>query len=149
MTKKIIIFTTLFLAVLVVSALIFDWGRKDVLAPTSDQNATTTSDMPAVFYPLDGQTVTSPIQISGKVPGNWFFEGSFPIQLLDSNGDVIATTIAKTSSDWATTSIIDFSATLEYPKATTTDRGIIVLKNDNPSGDPKLDKKEFIRVILK
>jgi len=105
--------------------------------------------MPVVYSPKNNQEVTSPIQISGKIPGTWFFEGSFPIQLLNSNGDVIATAIAKTSSDWATTSIIDFSATLEYPKATTTDRGLIMLKNDNPSGDPKLDKKYFIQVILK
>jgi Immunoglobulin-like domain of bacterial spore germination len=147
--KKFLIFIIILLAIIIVAALVFDWGRNDALIPMPDQNMAATSGAPIIFSPKNDETVTSPIQISGKVSGNWFFEGSFPIELLDSNGDVIASATASSPEDWATTSMIDFSATLIYPKATTTDRGLIILKNDNPSGDPARDKKEFIQVILK
>lgn len=147
--KKIIGIIIVFLAVIILAAFLFDWGRHDAQMPAPAQSATTTSEMPVISYPLDGDTVTSPIQVSGTVVGNWFFEGSFPVELIDSDGDVIATTTAATSGDWATTSMVDFSATLTYPKATTTERALIMLKNDNPSGDPENDKERFIQVILK
>ncbi len=147
--KKIIVFILVVLIVaLAACTFIFDWGKNDARIPMTDQN-TVASDTPDIFSPIDGETVTSPIRISGKVSGNWFFEGSFPVELFDSNGDVIATTTAQTPGDWATTSIIDFSATLVYPKATTTDRGLIMLKNDNPSGNRQLNQEKFIQVILK
>ncbi len=147
--KKFIIIIVVLLVFAIISAFIFDWGRNGAITPMPDQNMAATSDMPIIYFPHDGETVTSPIQISGKVSGNWFFEGSFPVQLLDSNGNVIASTTASSPEDWATTNKIDFYATLFYPKATITDRGLLILKNDNPSGDPARDKKYFIQVILK
>ena len=147
--KKIIIFIIILAVIIITCGFLFDWGNYDSALLISEQSATTVSDMPTIFSPLDNQTVTSPIHISGKVIGTWFFEGSFPIQLIDSNGNVIAVAIAQTSGDWATTSVIDFSATLIYPKATTTERALIMLKNDNPSGNPELDRKRFIPVTLK
>lgn len=147
--KKSITIIIIILALIVILALVFDFGRREAVAPNLNQTNATTSDEITVNFPTDNQAVTSPIQIKGKVVGNWFFEGSFPVELLNSNGEVIATATASTPEDWATTSVIDFSATLVYPKATSTDRGLIILKNDNPSGDPSRDKKDFIPVILK
>ena len=138
---------------LIVTALIFDWGRKEfVVAPDLNSEATSTASTSSpifVSYPIDNQVVTNPIYISGTVKGNWFFEGSFPVQLIDSNGAVITTALAHTDGDWMTTDYVNFSATLEYPKATTTERALILLKNDNPSGDPARDQEKFIPVTLK
>jgi len=147
--KKILALIVLALVVFAVLGFMFDWGSDHSMVPQSSDDATTTSDMPTVFSPADGQTVASPIHVNGKVSGNWFFEGSFPVELIDANGDVIATSTAQTSGDWATTSVIDFSATLYYAKATTTERALIMLKNDDPSGDPARDRESFIQVILK
>ena len=147
--KKIIFSILVLIILFIIGGFLFDWGNRDVNTVSNTHTATSTSDMLTVFSPTDGQTVTSPISVSGKVSGDWFFEGSFPVELIDSDGTVIATTTAQTPGDWATTSIINFSATLVYPKATTSDRALIMLKNDNPSGDPALDTERFIQVILK
>ena len=145
-------FTALFLLIvaIILLALVFDWGRGSVVAPTIPATAADATDTPIIVsYPLDNQTVTSPIHISGVVHGSWFFEGSFPVELVNSNGEVIGTTTASTDGDWATTTDVNFTATVSYPKATTTDRGFLVLKNDNPSGDQAHDEEKFIQLILK
>ena len=146
--KKTIIITTILLIVLLVVFLVFDWGRRGPMI--SENTATTTEQFPiSVNSPKENQTISSPVKISGKVKGNWFFEGSFPIQLVDSNGNVLGTSIATSTSDWMTTDFIPFTSELSFDKATSTTRAVLILKNDNPSGNPELDQNVFIPVILK
>lgn len=77
--------------------------------------------------------IKSPLTITGEARGTWFFEASFPIRLLDGNGNEIATTIAQAQSDWMTEEFVQFRATLEF-KNPETETGKIVLEKDNPSG---------------
>ena len=67
-----------------------------------------------VNQPKISQTVSSPLKISGKAKGSWFFEGSFPVILTDWDGKIIAETQAKTDKDWTTEELIPFQATLEF-----------------------------------
>ena len=151
--KKIFAIITLILLI-ALSAFVFDWGRKESKIPEIKINATSTevtsTNMPIVVsYPTDGQTVTSPIKITGKARGNWFFEASFPIQLVDSNGNIIATSIGTAQSDWMTTDFVNFTSTIEYNRASSTGNALLVLNKDNPSGNPEFDQSIFIPVVLK
>lgn len=158
--KKTIISFTVIIIVIIVAAFVFDWGRGNYQVPQSNFNSlsvehilhesTTTVEMPIVVDTVkDNQSVSSPINIKGKARGSWFFEASFPIQLVDDNGDILAATTARAESDWMTSDYVNFTATLNYEKSTTTLRGLIVLSKDNPSDNPDFDQSIFIPVILK
>lgn len=136
---------------LIFAALIFDWGRGTVHAPTAGEVTNTiiaTSSPVIILYPQDNQEVTNPIRIRGMARGPWFFEASFPIQLVDSAGNIISTGIAKAESDWMTENYVNFSAEIEYP-ATNTGSALLVLSKDNPSDNPDLDQHFFVPVKLK
>ena len=86
-----------------------------------------------LFMPSQNAKVSSPVAVLGEVPGNWSSEASFPIKLVDSNGNTIAQTTGKLLGDWMTTSLVPFSAQLTYSGAPT-GSGSLVLQKDNPSG---------------
>ena len=79
-----------------------------------------------------GDIVTSPLNITGKALGTWYFEASFPVKLTDNLGNIIVQGIAQAQSDWMTEDFVAFEATLEF----TTDEtdGILILSQDDPSG---------------
>ena len=78
------------------------------------------------------------ISVTGKARGTWFFEGSFPAELLDANGVVMKTAIAKADGEWMTENFVPFSVSIDYALGTTR-TGFVVLKKDNPSDDPAQD----------
>ncbi len=98
-------------------------------------------DLIVVTYPLPQATVTSPLVVRGKARGNWYFEASFPISLVATDGTVLVETYAQATGDWMTTDYVPFTATLSYTvPATVTDRhGFLILRKDNPSGEPQFD----------
>ncbi|MFA5652404.1 MAG: Gmad2 immunoglobulin-like domain-containing protein [Candidatus Paceibacterota bacterium] len=157
--KKIVVPTIIILVTIVLIALIFDWGRKDIPLPdgveiiatnSTEQNSSSTSDMPIVVDNIkDNQEVSSPLKIKGRARGNWFFEASFPVELVDIDGNVLAREPAQALSDWMTTDFVNFSVTLNYTKSTSTNHALLVLSKDNPSGNPEFDQSIFIPVILK
>ena len=147
---KKIFFVVLIIVLLFILGLVFDWGRSSNTVSITSQTSTTTENSSiTVLYPKEGQEVRSPLKVSGKARGTWFFEGSFPIQLVDTNGSIIATSIATSSSDWMTEDFIDFSSEITFVKPTSTKDVLLVLKKDNPSGKPELDQSILIPVILK
>jgi hypothetical protein len=91
--------------------------------------------------PTPGSIVTSPITITGKARGYWYFEASFPITIVNWNGLIIGEGIAQAQGDWMTEDFVPFSATLTYdfPEDTPYRRGAIILQKDNPSGLPEND----------
>lgn len=89
------------------------------------------------------QTIQSPLTVSGEAIGTWFFEASFPVKLLDGNGNVIASSPAQAKGDWMTRDFVPFEAVLNFEKPATMN-GILVLEKDNPSGLPEnADKLEI------
>ncbi|MFM2357973.1 MAG: hypothetical protein RJA61_710 [Candidatus Parcubacteria bacterium] len=92
-----------------------------------------------------GDFITSPLTISGQARGQWFFEASFPIRLLDNNGVEVAVGIAQAESDWMTTDFVPFKTTLTFTKPET-ELGTLVFQKDNPSGLPEFDDSLVIPV---
>lgn len=98
-----------------------------------------------IFAPAPNSLVTSPVTVSGEARGTWFFEASFPIEILDSQGNVLGTGIAQAQGNWMTEDFVPFSATIQF-KATTVPQGLIVFRKDNPSGLPENDASVSVPV---
>ncbi len=82
--------------------------------------------------------ISSPVTITGKARGNWFFEAVFPVQIIDGNGKVLGSGQAHATGDWMTTEYVPFSAQVSFSGAETRN-GFLLFKKDNPSGLPEND----------
>ncbi len=61
----------------------------------------------------DGDTVDEGFQIKGRVSGEWFFEGTFPVRVLNTQGEIIESLIAASEGGWMTSNLVDFTFTLD------------------------------------
>lgn len=157
--KKIIISILLVIITLILIALTFDWGRKEVKAPelnnaasstSENNNSSSTSNLPIeVFNIKDNQEVSNHIKVEGRARGTWFFEASFPVELIDSDGNILARTIATADGDWMTEDFVNFTAVIDFVKPTSTKHALLVLSKDNPSGNPDMDQSIFVQVVIK
>jgi len=100
-----------------------------------------------VKKPQPNQAVNSPIEISGQARGFWYFEATFPLQLLDLQGNIISSYYAQAQGDWMTEEFVPFTASLEFD-VTTQQPATLILKKDNPSGLPEYEDQITIPVIL-
>jgi Immunoglobulin-like domain of bacterial spore germination len=98
--------------------------------------------------PQEKALISSPVHLSGVASG-WYFEGSFPMLLLDSENTVIAQFPAKAKSSWMTDEPVDFEGDMTFPPQPAGSRGYIVLKKDNPSGDPAHDAEVVVPIYFK
>lgn len=83
--------------------------------------------------PRPNDVVKSPLLVEGEARGTWYFEASFPITLMDSNGKVLARAPADAQSNWMTENFVPFKAGLKFDPPDT-DTGFLILEKDNPSG---------------
>jgi hypothetical protein len=91
------------------------------------------ADLIIINSPRPNAKIANPLNVSGKARGAWFFEASFPVRLMDKNGNELANGIATAQSDWMTEDFVEFLATLEFTAPPTT-AGTLILQKDNPSG---------------
>lgn len=94
------------------------------------------TSMVRVSSPLPNSVVRSPLKVTGEARGNWFFEASFPVRLIDANGRQLAIGVAQAKGEWMTTNFVPFEATLTFSNPTTS-TGTLILEKDNPSGLPE------------
>jgi len=106
------------------------------------------SDKIIVYDIKAGDQISSPLEITGKARGSWFFEAEFPIRLLNKNNEVIASALAWAGSDWMTENWVDFKATLEF-NINEDSEGKIVFEKDNPSDLPKFAESFEIPVKIR
>ena len=101
----------------------------------------------SVTTPAPNALVTSPLTVTGEARGTWYFEASFPVELFDANGLMLAQVPAQAQGEWMTTDFVPFSVTLTF-SVPTTKTGTLVLKKDNPSGLPEFDDELRIPVVF-
>jgi hypothetical protein len=99
-------------------------------------NATT--DLVTIDTPTPGAVTGKTFTIKGKARGTWYFEASFPVEVLDKNGNRLAAKPAQAQGDWMTQEFVPFSVELTVPQSYI-GPATIVLHKDNPSGDPAKD----------
>jgi len=101
-----------------------------------------------VMNPTSGGAVSSPLTVSGRARGPWFFEASFPLVLVDWDGRIIAEGHATADGEWMTEEFVDFTGTLEFEKPAFDTRGTLILRKDNPSGLPEHDDAIEVSVVF-
>lgn len=94
----------------------------------------TPSNTPVVLVlPLPNKKLSSPVKIVGKAPGTWFFEATLFVKIVDEEGTILGQGPAMATSDWMTTSLVPFEATLPFTYPSTK-KGSIIIEADDPSG---------------
>lgn len=111
-----------------------------------ETEASTKADLIQVDSPQPGGLITSPVTITGKARGQWYFEASFPITILDENGKVLGQGHAEAQSNWMTSELVPFTAKVTFTKSSTK-TGTILLEKDNPSGLP--EHADSIRISIR
>ena len=152
MKKNLTILIGIFIIAMAALATILIWPTNKAMAPTQGGTPTTTqtgiADLISVDLPVAGGTVSSPVAITGQARGTWYFEASFPVELLNASGTVIAQAPAQALGAWATTDFVLFSLSLPFPTQPSGSRGTLILKKDNESGDPSRDQSVSIPVTF-
>ncbi len=124
----------------------------DTMLSTFDflDEAETLDDLIRLDQPISGQTITSPLLITGEARGNWYFEATFPIMLTNWDGLIIAEGYASAQDDWMTENFVPFAAELEFRDVDTgvSNRGYLILQKNNPSGLPEHDAALEIPVFF-
>ncbi len=126
--KKILILLVVFLVTIIFIYWHYGIDRKGMMV--------TYKDILKVTAPRANETVKSSLMVRGEARGNWYFEASFPVRLLDGNNHEISKTVAHAEGEWMTNNFVPFSATLQF-ETPTTPEGTLVLEKDNPSGLPQ------------
>jgi hypothetical protein len=109
---------------------------------------TPAEDMIVIDAPAPGSQIASPLQVTGRARGNWYFEASFPVILKTAGGAVLATVPAQAQGDWMTTDWVPFTATLVFTPPAPGSSGTLILQKDNPSGEPQYDDSRTIPVVF-
>lgn len=102
------------------------------LPPPTPTYINATSSVITVTTPTPGAVTGKEFEVHGSARG-WYFEGSFPVEILDMNGKVLATSPAQAQSDWMTSAPVAFIAKIKVP-TNYIGKAIVILKKDNPSG---------------
>jgi hypothetical protein len=102
------------------------------------------ADKIIISSPAPEAAVSSSVSVSGKAVGTWFFEGSFPAEMHDSNNKLLGTGIMsftpKSETDtWMTEEFVDFRGEIKFSNPAT-ESGYILFKKDNPSDQRELDE---------
>jgi hypothetical protein len=103
-----------------------------------------------ITSPRSGQVVSSPLTVTGEARGNWFFEASAPVYVVNANGKKIAEGVINAQGDWMTTNFVPFKGTLTWSASSTgtSTKGSLIFMNDNPSGNPTLQKSVAVPVVF-
>ena len=91
-----------------------------------------------VSLPFPGAVTGKEFSVIGEARGTWYFEASFPIVVLDKDGNELVQTHAEAQADWMTENFVPFKADIKVPTSYI-GKGTLVLKKDNPSGLPSKD----------
>ncbi len=148
--SSLIIWSLVMIALAALMVWVIVWLRADQAARSS-AIVTTKLSLPVVTQPLPEQAVssTTPLLVSGIAPGSWYFEASFPVMVVDWDGRIIGEGHAQAQGDWMVAGPVPFTATINFTKPEYGTRGAVILKNDNPSGDPAKSQSIEIPIFFK
>jgi hypothetical protein len=156
--KKIIFGGALLIAAVAALGLVGNVYVSETIIPVPTETPTSTpredvkpvpqkpEDLISVSFPEPDDFISSPLTITGKARGYWFFEASFPVTLLGQDGKELVTVVAQAQDEWMTENFVPFKATVTF-KNPGPGKGTLVFKKDNPSGLPEHDAE--IRVPIR
>lgn len=62
----------------------------------------------------ENETVDMGTVINGSITGSWFFEGEFPVRILNTEMEILDTLVAKANEDWMTEENVKFELLLDF-----------------------------------
>lgn len=105
------------------------------------------ADLIQVELPFPGAVVGKDFSVIGEARGNWYFEASFPIELRDRDGKLLATAVAQAQGEWMTTEFVPFKADFKVPQSYI-GPATLVLKKDDASGLPENDASASFPITI-
>lgn len=95
-------------------------------------------DQIRLTVPRPSTVIESPLTLRGEARGSWYFEASFPIRLIDADGNEVGLSqpYVMTEEEWMTENFVPFEETITF-QSPETDTGVLILEKSNPSGMPE------------
>lgn len=95
----------------------------------------TLSDLVTLSSVSQWDVISSPLLLTGTAPGNWFFEGTSPIMIVNRDWLIVWEWFITALSDWMTTDSIAYSGSINFIRDPLTPYPSwhIILRRDNPS----------------
>lgn len=87
-----------------------------------------------VSAPIPRAEVQDPVTVTGEARGYWYFEGTFPVLLIDSSGYTVGEGVARAQDDWMTTNFVPFEASVPIFSKPRSKTGMLRLRRDDQSG---------------
>jgi hypothetical protein len=106
-----------------------------------------TSDEIVVDVPKLGDKISSPLVVTGRARGPWYFEASAPVMVIDTTGKVLGQGFVEAQGEWMTTEFVPFKGTIRFD-STNSEGGAVIFMNDNPSGDESRSKYLAVPVFF-
>jgi hypothetical protein len=104
---------------------------------TDNDTATTTTanDLINISAPQPGDAISSPLSVSGEARGMWYFEASFPVEIVDNAGNTLGISPAQAQDDWMTENFVPFTGEVAFDiNDAETASGHVIFRRSNPSG---------------
>lgn len=86
--------------------------------------------------------------IKGSVTGSWYFEGEFPVRVLNEQMEVVETLIAFAKDDWMTTERVPFELEVNFPLIADS-YTVLRFEKSNPSGLIENSDYADLQVLVK
>ncbi len=139
--KKII-----YISILLIIFLGFYFIQKSDIKESDFLYNNSSKDLIFVTDPSPNEKISKQFKLLGQAKGFWYFEASFPVEVYDSNNNLIFQTFAKAQSDWMTEDFVPFVSDINI--ANYQGEIKVVLKRDNPSGDTKNDANLSFKLFV-
>ncbi len=108
---------------------------EEITPPITYKN--TSKEKIVVDLPFPGAVTGKEFKVTGKAAG-WYFEGSFPVTVLDKNGKILFQGPAQAQGDWMTAEFVPFAIDVKITESYIGE-ATLLLEKDNPSGEPQFD----------
>jgi len=148
MKTLVIVFAVII--VILLGILAFYNPAKGPVTPLGAGSASSPDGHVTVVSPKPNSSVSSPIAVQGTVVGGgWFNEATFPVKIVDANGNVIGRGVAQAQSpaEWTSTGTVPFLASIPFTDPATA-TGTVVFSKDNPSGLPANDESFSVPIVF-
>lgn len=156
----------LIIAVIIVSALLGGWYLQNAQKPAVPVVITPTTtpvvipstpvstyinasvDRIVVTSPLPGAVVGNSFTVNGQARGGWYFEASFPIDVVSATGTLLTQMPIQAQGEWMTANFVPFATTTVVVPAYYKGPATLILRNDNPSGLPENAASISIPIVI-
>ena len=94
-----------------------------------------------------GVTVLREFTVFGQARGMWYFEASFPVEVVAEDGRQIAIGHAEAQGEWMTEEFVPFKADVKLSEVYS-GPATLILHKDNPSGDEERDASVEVPIFI-